>query len=94
MPSTVAVNPSLSSCNTNIIAGNRTVLSQVLHLDFDANTDPGWSIEFAFTQDSDFHASDSEFSLYGITVVANYSTRLSNFSGIDPNCNLLNLVSI
>ena len=60
--------------------------SQIIHLDFDSKSDPGWSIEFSFTQNTTFHASDTEFTLYRVGVIANYSTRLDDFPGIDPKC--------
>uniref|UniRef100_A0A914YWP8 Uncharacterized protein n=1 Tax=Panagrolaimus superbus TaxID=310955 RepID=A0A914YWP8_9BILA len=40
----------------------------------------GWWIEFLFTS-SNFHATESEFTLYGVKVFANYSSQETLFVG-------------
>uniref|UniRef100_A0AC34R4J3 Uncharacterized protein n=1 Tax=Panagrolaimus sp. JU765 TaxID=591449 RepID=A0AC34R4J3_9BILA len=75
LPSTLTVNSHLSSCNKTVNINGTQLVSQILHLDFDSHKDPGWSIEFSFTQDHRLHASDTEFTLYRVGVVANYSTQ-------------------
>jgi hypothetical protein len=82
VPSALTVNNDLSSCSRQIISESKTIDSQVLHLDFPH--DPqwlGWSIEFWFSQSQYFHASSNEFTLYGVKVIANYSSQEKLFAG-------------
>ncbi|KAE9552684.1 hypothetical protein FO519_004090 [Halicephalobus sp. NKZ332] len=90
VPDTVKVNNDLSSCGENINVNGTVLTSQILHLDFDSKSDPGWSIEFFFTQNKTFHASNTEFTLYRVGVTANYSTQPDKFKGYDTNSPIVN----